>query len=172
MSTFLFIRRLATLGAVAAVLSAGSVAMADNDNDEMSEQMFQNMPFGFGPFGGGMAMMARPIDTNGDGLVTATEASQHASIEFALLDLDGDDAVTEDEFMDSAPSAMMMIGRRSTERLYANRTARFKAMDSDSDGKVTRAEFISRAQASFEAADADGDGKVTVWEFRSQQNPF
>ncbi|MGB5557958.1 MAG: hypothetical protein WBN04_08085 [Paracoccaceae bacterium] len=171
MSTFLSIRRLAALGAVAATLATGTVALADSDSDEMPQQMLQGMPFGFGPFGGGMGMMARPVDTNGDGLVTATEASQHASVGFAVLDLDGDDAVTEDEFMDSAPSAMPM-GRRNTERLYVNRTARFKAMDSDADGTVTRAEFISRAQASFEAADADGDGKVTVWEFRSQQNPF
>ena len=73
--------------------------------------------------------------------------------------------------MDSAPSAMPM-GRRNVERLYVNRTGRFKEMDADGDGDVTLAEFMAEAQASYEAADADKDGKVTVWEFRAQQNPF
>ena len=119
--------------------------------------MIRIMPFGYGPYGGGN--------------FSASEASQHASAWFAQFDVDGDDLIIEDEYMDSAPQAVPM-GRRNTERLYVNRAARFKSMDTDTDGKVTLAEFMVKAQSSFEMADASKDGKVTVWEFRSQQSPF
>ena len=48
---------------------------------------------------------------------------------------------------------------------------RFKSMDSDSDGRVSQAEFMTAAQVRFAEADLDKDGKVTVWEFRSSPHP-
>lgn len=172
MSNDLMNRGLVAATAVMAVLAFGTAVLADDDGDDDSydDDMVQIMPFGFGGFGG-MNMMARPIDNNSDGIVSASEASQHASTGFALFDGDGDSQITEDEYLDSALSAMPM-GRRNVERLYVNRTARFKAMDADADGNVTLAEFMAKAQASYEGADANGDGSVTVWEFRAQQNPF
>ncbi|MGB5559680.1 MAG: hypothetical protein WBN04_16930 [Paracoccaceae bacterium] len=169
MSDYISIRGLAAATALIATMATGTVVLAQDDDD--NDDMMQLMPFGYGPYGGGMGMMARPVDTNADGIVSASEASTHASAGFALFDTDRDDQITEDEFMDSAPSAMPM-GRRNVERLYLNRTARFQAMDSDGNGNVTLAEFMAKAQASYEAADANTDGKVTVWEFRAQQNPF
>ncbi|WP_296423671.1 hypothetical protein [Yoonia sp.] len=162
------LRRLVGATALLAAVASGGAALADDDD------VMQLMPFGAGPYGGGMgnmSMMARPIDIDGDGTVTSSEASQHASAGFSLFDSDGDDQITEDEYIDGGPF-MAPVGRRSTERLYVNRVARFKAMDGDSDDIVTLAEFMAKAQASFEAADADNDGTVTVWEFRAQQNPF
>ncbi|MGO4910167.1 hypothetical protein ACEN2J_17775 [Pseudorhodobacter sp. W20_MBD10_FR17] len=155
---------------VIAALATGSAVLAGSDSE--IDDMAQMMPYGYGPYGsGGMGMMALPVDTDGDGMVSAAEASTHASAGFAQFDADGDGQISEDEYMDSAPSAMPM-GRRNVERLYANRTERFKALDADGNGDVTLAEFMAKAQAAFEAADADKDGKVTVWEFRAQQNPF
>lgn len=159
-------RGLLAATAVLTALVIGTSVLADDDNDDG----FQVMPFGFGTYGG-MNMMARPIDNDADGIVSAAEASLHASTGFALFDSDGDSQITEDEFLDSAPSAMPM-GRRNVERLFVNRLARFKDMDADGDGNVTLAEFMAKAQATYEAADANSDGKVTVWEFRAQQNPF
>lgn len=163
------IRALVTAAAMVVAMTSGTALFAQSDDDD--DRMMQIMPFGYGPFGGGMGMMARPVDSDGDGIVTASEASQHASAGFALFDGDGDDQISEDEYMESAPQAMPM-GRRNVERLYVNRAARFKAIDADGDMKVTLAEFMAKAQSSFEAADANKDGKVTVWEFRAQQNPF
>lgn len=172
MSARTSIRRLLAVTAMVAAAATGTSVLAqDNDTDD---DVMQVMPFGYGPYGrgpGNMAMMAQPIDIDGDGIVSASEASRHASAGFALFDGDGDDEITEDEYMDSAPAGMPM-GRRNTEQLYLNRAARFEAMDADSDGTVTLAEFMANAQASFEAADADADGNVTVWEFRAQRNPF
>lgn len=151
--------------ALIAAMASGTATFADDDND-----MKQPLAFGFGGYAG-MHMMAPPIDTDADGIVSASEASEHASAGFAVFDADGDSRISLDEYLDSAPFAMPM-GRRNVERLYANRTARFNAMDADGDGNVTLAEFMDTVQASFEAADANRDGAVTVWEFRAQQSPF
>lgn len=169
MSDYISIRGLAAATALIATMATGTVVLAQSD--DANDDVVQSMPFGYGPFGGGMGMMSRPVDTNADGIVSAAEASTHASAGFALFDADRDDQISEDEYMDSAPSAMPM-GRRNVERLYVNRAARFKGMDADGDGNVTLAEFMAKAQASYEAADANKDGNVTVWEFRAQQNPF
>jgi len=53
------------------------------------------MPFGFGTYSS-MNMMARPINGNSDGIVSASEASQHASTEFTLFDSDDDGQIPED----------------------------------------------------------------------------
>ncbi len=135
--------------------------------DEIDDQV-QVMPFSIF---GGMNMLARPIDANADGVVSASEASQHASTGFALFYVDDDGQISEDEYLDNAPSAVPR-GRRNIERLYLNRIARFNAMDADGDTNVTLTEFMATAQASFEAADANGNGNLTVWDFRTQRNPF
>jgi len=169
MPNYISMRSLMAVTTVIAALATGSTVLAGSDSEY--DDMMRMMPYGYGPYGGGMGMMARPVDTDGDGIVTAAEASTHASAGFAQFDADADGQISEDEYMDGAPSAMPM-GRRNVERLYVNRTERFKAMDADGNGDVTLAEFMAKAQASYEAADADKDGKVTVWEFRAQQNPF
>ncbi len=155
---------LAATAVMAALASATPTFADDDDNDDQ----IQFMPFG--NFGG-MNMMARPVDTNADGIVSASEASHHAGVGFALFDIDEDGQISEDEYLDSAPTAMPR-GRSNIERLYVNRIARFKTMDVDGDTHVTLAEFMATAQENFEAADANSDGNVTVWEFRAQQRPF
>lgn len=172
MTKDLTFRALFAATTVVAALAAGTAALADDDSDDdrYDDDRVQVMPFGFGGYGG-MNMMAQPIDRDADGIISASEASQHASAGFALFDGDGDSQITEDEYLDSAPSGMQM-GRRNVERLYLNRAARFSAMDADGDTNLTLAEFMASAQSSYEDADANGDGTVTVWEFRAQQNPF
>lgn len=169
MSDYISIRCLVAVTALMAAMTTGTLVLADSD--DINDDMVQVMPFGYGTYEGGMGMMARLVDTNADGIVSAAEASTHASAGFVLFDTDRNDQVSEDEYMDSTPTTIPM-GRRIVERLYVNRTARFKAMDADGDGNVTLAEFMAKAQASYEAADANKDGAVTVWEFRAQQNPF
>ncbi|WP_439155372.1 hypothetical protein [Yoonia sp.] len=159
------------LAALLVTAAAGGAAVHAQEASDDDDDMMPVTPFGFGPGIGGMALMSYPVDVDGDGLVTAAEASRHAAISFALFDVDGDDALTEDEFIDSAFVAMPM-GRRGTERLFVNRRARFAALDANGDGTVTRAEFINQARTAYDAADADGDAAVTVWEFRAQRNPF
>lgn len=164
------IRGFAAATAVLAVLFSGTAVLADDDEENGNDDMVQIMPLGFGNYGG-MNMMALPIDENADGIVSASEASQHASIGFALFDGDEDGQISEDEYLDSA-NPRMSRGRRNVERLFVSRVARFKAIDADGDTNVTLAEFMTNAQVSYEAADANSDGIISVWEFRAQQNPF
>lgn len=121
--------------------------------------------------GPGWAGGGAPVDLDQDGVVVAEEAAAHAEQRFALLDLDGDDVVSEDEFMEAAPAHRRMRPWGGAQRMYRFRTERFKEFDADEDGSVSRAEFIGSAQAAFERADSDGDGKVTVWEFRAERRP-
>lgn len=149
----------------------------------MGPGMGPGMGQGFGPgqrqgygwgMGRGPGMMgaAMPVDLDHDGVVVAEEAATHADQRFALLDLDGDDVVTEEEFMEATPPHRQMMGwGGGAQRMFRFRAERFKAFDADGNGEVSRAEFIGSAQAAFERADADGDGKVTVWEFRAERRP-
>lgn len=174
MSASFSLRNLSVVTTVAVALAAAGAVSADSDDDDdaLRPQTLQMMP-GYGLYGRGMApyAMMGAVDRNGDGIVTSSEASQHASLGFALFDTDDDGELAENEYLDRIP-AMMPMGRRNTERMFANRAARFKAMDRDDDGTVTLAEFMSQMQARFEAADTDGDGTVTVWEFRAQRRSF
>jgi hypothetical protein len=113
---------------------------------------------------GGMPMMMGPmgmagfgtVDANGDGVIEADEAAEHAETAFDFFDQDGDERLLPEEFAHGMP------GSAKSER----RAKRFAAMDADGDGAVNFAEFMT-AHASMQAkADGDGDGKVTVWEYR------
>lgn len=111
-------------------------------------------------------MMFGTIDQNEDGVITADEAAARWESVFAAMDSDGDGALTEDEYMGVRMGPGSGWGPHHEGRQESKR-ARFKTMDKDEDGKVTKAEFIDGGRAQFESADADKDGKVTPWEFRA-----
>ena len=154
------LRKLATV----IVLSAGTAAAAD---EERSNQIQARPISGIGPAN----MLSCQLDMDADGIVSPSEASLHASALFVLLDHDGDDQISEDEYLASAP-ATLSRGRRAVERQFLNRLVRFANMDRNSDTKVTLAEFITAAESGFEMADTNSDGMVTVWEFHAQRMPF
>jgi hypothetical protein len=52
--------------------------------------------------------------------------------------------------------------------MQRRKEARFSEMDADSDGNLSKAEFLDAAQAHHAGADSDGDGNVTPWEHRRQ----
>ena len=52
-------------------------------------------------------------------------------------------------------------------RRHGRHGGHFKRMDTDNDGKVSRAEAMAAAEAAFTGADADGDGFVTAEEMRA-----
>lgn len=99
------------------------------------------------------------VDRNQDGIVTAEEAAAWYEDAFALLDADDDEVVTSEEY---AAGRTGMHGPQLTQRGQA----RFKAIDKNGDGKLSRDELLEFGAARFKTADRDNDGKVTVWEFR------
>lgn len=126
---------------------------------------------GQGMMGPGIAM----IDADSDGMISVDEAATHGEDMFAMFDLDSDDAVTEEEFMEAAPGPHWNARpwrQGGGGGAYRHRAERFKSFDTDGDGKASRAEFIGSVKAAYDAADADGDGQVTVWEWRAQRRPW
>lgn len=95
------------------------------------------------------------LDKNGDGKVSKDEFTGPPA-RFAQLDADHDGFITLQE--SRAPiAAAVGDGRMLPPRL--------KAMDKNSDGKVSRDEFTGPA-ARFDRIDADGDGFLTLQEVR------
>ncbi len=76
---------------------------------------------------------------------------------FALLDADGDGAVTEAEFA---------AGKTRENRHLARKRAMFKQLDADNDNLLTLEEFPNPA-ARLREADTDGDGLVSKDEMRA-----
>jgi len=148
-----------TSAAMITLLAFGAVAQAD-DNDD----------WGWGQGRGHGYMMQRmsAIDANGDGMISDDEAAAQVEAVFLAMDADEDGELTLEEFM----AVRMGPGEgRNAERqkmMQERKKARYTEMDTDKNGKVSKAEFIGHGKARFEAADTDKDGKVTPWEFRAQ----
>ncbi len=95
-----------------------------------------------------------------DGPRQARREALRAAVEaemFALLDADGDGAVTEAEFA---------AGKTRENRRLAKKRAMFKQLDADQDKLLTLEEFPNPA-ARLREADADGDGLVSKDEMRA-----
>jgi hypothetical protein len=144
-----------------------------------------HMMWGYGPMMGGYGygpMMGPPgrgpavtqlgmLDTNGNGIVEEEEAAVRHESMFAAMDTDGDDALTEDEMLAirMGPGPMAPSAGPRAERRRERLTKRFELMDKDTDGQVSRSEFMGYGAERFKALDQDGDGTVTVWEFRAHR---
>ncbi|WP_417806345.1 hypothetical protein [Thioclava sp.] len=77
MPKYISVRCLVAATTVMVSLATGTVVLAESDSE--NDDMMQVVPFWCGPYGGGaMGMVARPVDTDGDGIGRASEASTHA----------------------------------------------------------------------------------------------
>lgn len=111
----------------------------------------------YGPHPGGPGERLRAADTNGDGMISRSEAVALPRIarNFDAIDTNRDGQVTADElraFRDS------------------RRAEHWKRLDSDGDGRINRAEAQANAPRLFEhfdQIDANGDGFLTPEEMRA-----
>ena len=83
------------------------------------------------------------FDSNGDGLLDATEVRKAAAALFAELDRDSDGVVNKHE----------LAGRWSAKKLAT--------ADIDHDGRLTVHEYLLFVEQHFNEADLDNDGKLT-----------
>jgi len=95
--------------------------------------------------GKGLDKIFTRLDKNGDGVLTKDELFNPAR--FDALDADKDGKVTQEEFQKGAAGAMReAVGTRF-----------MKQLDTNGDGKVSKAEF----EALFARLDKDGDGQLS-----------
>lgn len=120
-------RRTAIVAAVAATLAASVPVLAASDYE-----------------------LLKGLDLDRDGTVSLDEAARAASMVFAMIDRDGDGALTRHE----------LSGRLSVREL--------RAADTDHDGTLDKAEYLAVVGNRFKAADTDADGTLTADELRSK----
>jgi hypothetical protein len=104
---------------------------------------------------GRMIERLKAADTNADGLISRSEAAALPRLaeRFDQVDANRDGQVSFEELRAS----------RGNHRHGGH----FKRIDSDGDGKVSRAEALAAAEAAFARADANGDGFVTPEEMKA-----
>jgi len=103
------------------------------------------------------------VDTDKSQTVDAEEMRRVRGRWFPRYDGDGDDHVSLDEFNFSVPAEL------ADER--ERRARRFKVMDLNGDGLLSREEHLQFGDRVIQAADLNGDGMVTRDEFAQTVAP-
>ncbi len=123
--------------------------------------------------------MFRSIDTNGDGLISADEATaRREKVYVSLVGQNKDKGLTAEKFLlpdkSSAKKAAKDNHKNYQELRYVGLQARkrpvFKGMDQNGDGVVSKEEFMAAGKKRFEESDVDKDGYLTAWEFSQQHH--
>jgi hypothetical protein len=114
----------------------------------------------------------RQHDRDRDGRISRDEFQQWHQDAFGAIDADGNGSFTLPEFVamrlgpgprsDYNPSR----NRRVEERAQQRKTERFRLMDGNGDGMVSRNEYMKFGELNYLDADRDDDGRLT---FREMQ---
>lgn len=89
-------------------------------------------------------------DANNDGVVTRQEFDASRTAHFARLDADGNGQLTREEMRQHAGGQRGQRGGHQLSRADAN-----------SDGNITRDEFLARPTQMFDRLDANNDGVIS-----------
>jgi Ca2+-binding EF-hand superfamily protein len=92
------------------------------------------------------------VDTDHDGKISRVEFDAESAALFKRLDKNGDGKIASDE----VPA-----------RHWGGKGPMFGQMDTDKDGKVTKAEFTAAEDKIFQKLDANGDGVITPDEMQA-----
>jgi Ca2+-binding EF-hand superfamily protein len=113
------------------------------------------------PTGGHAANLFIPAwDTNGDGAVPRAEYDATRTQRFASADENGDGALDADEYVNEYA---VRLDRQIAEERKASidqTHTRFRALDKDGDGFVSRAEYDGSGERAFAHLDHDKDGRI------------
>lgn len=143
--------RKALLCATLAVIFMGGAmpAMAADKNTDHFDKMFEAK------------------DANSDGVISKVEFFEHLEKRFAKTDADGDGEITRQEI----DSLKAEIKEKLDGRDFSGRGERvFARADANSDGIISKAEFLEHSEKGFAKMDADGNGEITREEAKSRQD--
>lgn len=123
---------------------------------------------GDSPRGGDRGDRFERADLDGDGVITAQEREAARANLFDTLDTDGNGAITDAE-MQAAHEARRAeqeerrarMRERMQERFADRAQERKAAIDTNSDGVISRAEFLDHESMLTGQLDANGDGDIT-----------
>ena len=128
---------------------------------------------GSGPHhGGAHVRIVEMQDVNGDGFISSGEHGAWGAKVFHAMDGNRDGKLTRDEYLAVRMGAGFAPGRSQSQmatmrqRAQMHKAELFKAMDDDSDGVITGAEFMRELDRSFMGQDKNKDGRISMDEFR------
>jgi hypothetical protein len=102
-------------------------------------------------------------DSNSDGVLTRAEFDAGRTAQFARLDADSNGQLTREEMRSDRGARGEHRGRRG-HRGGPGGTGGFQGADANSDGNITRDEFLARPIAMFERLDANSNGVIEASE--------
>ena len=102
-------------------------------------------------------------DGNNDGEVSSSEHEAYAAAFFRRIDSNHDDKITSAEV--EAAAGIIRGGQPNAAQLGA--AYRIRRHDTNGDGEISRTEFMAAAVARFRAMDANSNGRLTPQEFAS-----
>lgn len=117
------------------------------------------------------------LDRNRDGRVSEAEFSQIGTsrslhslesafdarpVSFESVDLDGNGALTPEEFLRADVARRTSASDAGGDR---GRRSIFEGADTNADGALSKQELLEAGGGSYAGSDANGDGRVTIWEF-------
>jgi Ca2+-binding EF-hand superfamily protein len=118
-----------------------------------------------GPHEGHFAERLRTADTNGDGMISRAEAQAGLPMiarHFDQIDANRDGQITQDE--------LRAFHEQRRAAMEQKRAEHWKKIDTDGDGRISRAEAQANAPRlaeHFDAIDANRDGFITPDELRA-----
>lgn len=107
------------------------------------------------------------MDANGDSRVTREEYTSGMKTEFTRLDTNNDGIITATELaarQEQKKKNPLKFWDKGEKEQALSPTGKLGAADENSDGRITRAEYEAQAETMFTALDTDKDGSLTAKE--------
>jgi EF-hand domain pair len=163
------------VGLSAAALSLGGAAYAHNHMGGMMGDADGNGAISRAEAQTHAAALFARMDANKDSALTEADRearrTEHRTAMFTTLDTDKNGQVSRDEFVAFRHEGMHAKGMHREGKPGHHKGKHdhgggmmAKMADTNSDGRITQAEFTAAALAHFDKADADKDGQVSAAE--------
>lgn len=120
----------------------------------------------------GMRDRLQRFDRDRDGFIDRSEFRQWHESAYDAINAGGNDGFTLQEFqavrLGSGPRSDVPGARsqRNQDRAQLRKAERFRLMDGNGDGIVTRAEYMNFGELNYLDADANDDGKLSYTELQ------